>query len=407
MAANTSILTSSVITATSQHKRDFAEQIRRLYPELTQMLALVKGSNLDAWGKVAYSGKGMIGKRAVKRLDPEWATYTPIEVMYLVTVGGTTTLSVADTTFFQTGDKICNTTTGEVAIVSELTSSTQLTVTAITGSTFTSTAGDYITMLSSTYEEGTSRYNTVTNELTTNKTYLEIFREGVSIADTVKMTPQYTNEGMMERYKTDKMVQALRKLEGSMWFSKKATAGTTSTTIGGTAYPLYSMQGAVSYAGTAIDLGGAFSWETWNTVLYPQMPKYLKPDETLYFACGRKTAATMNQWANNSYLSMGSNAGDQKFGKKIKTYIMGGVLDVEVLTMETFDAGGFSDSGLFFQSSDLEYLHMEGYDVNVRENAQLPATMGQTDIIEGIVGLRSWSNGASIKLVKNLLTANA
>lgn len=404
MAANTGTISSSVITATSQHKRDFAEQIRRLYPELTRMLALVKGSNLDSYGKVAYSGKGMIGKKAVKRLDPEWATYTPIEVMYLTTGGTSSTAVIADNTFFQTGDTVVNTTTGEVAIVYELTGSTTLTVLAVTGGTWSCSAGDYIAMMASSFEEGTSRYANITNELTTNKTYLQIFREGLSIADTVRMTPQYTNEGMLERYSNDKMVQALRKLEGSLLFSKQATAGTTTTTIAGTAYPLYSMKGLLSYAGTAFDMNGGFNHETFNTTLYPIMPKTIKPNETLYMVCGRRTAAAMNQWAQNSYLTMGSNL-DTKFGKKIKTFIMGGALEIELLVHDLFDTGGYSNSAVFFQSSDLEYLFMEGMDVNIRENAQLPATMGLTNIIEGVVGLRSWSNGASVKYVNNLFAA--
>jgi hypothetical protein len=401
MADTTTIVTSSVISATSQHKRDYAEKFRRLYPELTKMLALVSGSNFDAYGKPAYSGKGMIGKRAVKRMDPEFATYTPAEILYQTTAGSSTTADIADTTMFQTDDIIVNTTTGEVAIVNALTSATRLTVTAVTGGTWSVTAGDYIAMLSSTFEEGTSRYNNISRELTTNKTYLHIFREGVSIADTVKNTPQYTDEGMMERYMGDKTYQALRKLETAFWLSEQGTSGTTSVTIGGTAYTLYSMRGAFKWAGSAYPLNGTFSWETFN-LLYEIMPKTIKPDETLYMACGRKAAATMNQWANNSYLHMGGNSDEQKFGKKIKTYIMGGHLDVEPLVMDIFDTGGLSNSALFFQSSDLEYMYMDKLDLKVRENAQLPATMGTTNIIEGVVGLRSKSAGASIKWVSEL-----
>jgi hypothetical protein len=401
MAENTTIVTSSVISATSQHKRDFAEKIRRLYSELTRILALVKGSNLDSFGKPAYSGKGMFDKKAVKRLDPEWSTFTPVDMLYVTTAGGATTADIADTTMFQTGDIIVNTRTAEVAVVNALTSSTRLTVTAVTGGTWSCSAGDYIAMLASTFEEGTSRYNNISRELTTNKTYLQIFREGVSVADTVKNTPQYTEEGMMERYMGDKTAQALRKLEGSFCFSKQGTSGTTSVTIGGTAYTLYSMQGITSYAGTAYSMEAGFNWESFNA-LYSIMPKTMHPDETIYMLTGRKVAGAMNQWANNSYLTMGTNTGD-KFGKKIKSYIMGGGVEVEPLVHDLFDTGGFANSAIFFQSSDLQYLFMEGLDLNVRENAQLPATMGTTNIIEGVVGLRSWSAGASIKWVSNLL----
>jgi hypothetical protein len=406
MAANTTMVTSSVITATSQHKRDVAERIRRLYPNLTKLVALVEGSNLDSFGKPAYSGKGMIKKKAVKRMDPEHFVYTPIDTLFLATGGSGTTVDIADTTMFQTGDTVVNTTTAEVAIVTALASGTELTVTPVTGGSFSCNAGDYIAMLASSFEEGTSRYANITNELTQVKTYLQIFREGISIADTVKNTPQYTNEGMLERYMTDKTMQALLKLEGSFLFSKQATAGTTSSSIGGTSYNLWSMKGLLSWAGTAVPMNAGFNWETFNTVLYPLMPKTLAPDETVYMLCGRKIAAEMNMWAERSYLTMGSNSNDDmRFGKKIKTYIMGGQLEIEPLVHDRFDSGGFSNSAIFFQSSDIEYLFMEGLDLKVRENAQLPATMGTTDIIEGVVGCRSYSNGANVKWITDLLAA--
>lgn len=401
---NAGIVSSSIITATSQHKRDVAERIRRLYSNLTKIIALVEGSTLDSFGKPAYSGKGMLKKKAVKRMDPEHFVYTPIDVLYQATAGTGTTVDIADTTVFQIDDTIVNTRTAEVAIVTTLTSGTQLTVTPVTGGTWSANVGDYIAMLASTFEEGTSRYANITNELTPVKTYLQIFREGISIADTVKNTPQYTNEGMLERYMTDKTMQALRKLEGSVLFSKQATAGTTTATIGGVAYPLWTMQGLLSWAGTNVPMGGSFNWETFNTILYPLMPKTLQQDETLYMLCGRKIASTMNQWVVQSYLTMGSNSdNDMRFGKKVKTYIMGGQLEIEPIVHELFDTGGMSNSALFFQSSDLEYLFMEGLDLKVRENAQLPSTMGTTDIIEGVCGLRSYSNGANIKWVSELL----
>jgi hypothetical protein len=405
MAATTTTLTSSVITATSQHKRDYAERIRRLYPGITKFLALVKGSNLDSFGKVAYSGKGMIPKRAVKRLDPECAVYTPIDVLYAVAGGnGTTTVDIADTTFFQTGDVIVNTRTLEVAVVATLTSATELTVTAITGGTFTSQVGDFIAMCMSTFEEGTARYSTITNELTTVKTYLQIFREGISISDTIKNTPQYTNEGMLERYQTDKMVQALRKMEASMLFSQQGTSGTTSVTIATVAYTLYTMRGACAWAGSAYSMGGGFNWENFNTQLYPIMPNTINADETLYMVCGRKVSGTMNQWVQNKRVIM-DDTKDMKFGAAAKTYVMGGGIPVELLVHDDFDRGGMQNTALFFQSSDLEYLYMEGMDINIRENAQLPAAMATTNIIEGAVGLVSRSNGANVKLVTDLFAA--
>jgi hypothetical protein len=84
---------------------------------------------------------------------------------------------------------------------------------------------------------------------------------------------------------------------------------------------------------------------------------------------------------------------------------MGGALEIEPLVHNLFDNGAYANSAVFFQNSDLVYRFMTGLDIKVRENAQLPSTMGQTNIIEGVVGLQSWSNGASVKLITNLLAA--
>lgn len=310
---------------------------------------------------------------------------------------------MADTTFLAVDDVVVNNSTGEVGIVYELYSSTTAYVFPVTGGTWSAAAGQYVTVCATTYEEGTARYSTITNELTTNKTYLQIFREGVAIADTVKNTPQYTEEGMLERYKTDKMVQALRKIENSFLFSTQATAGTTSTAITGDATRLlYTMKGIWSYGGTALDLNGSFNWETFNTVLYPQMPTTIMPDETVYMVCGRKIAATMNQWVQNKYMKV-SDGKSQKFGETASKYVMGGGLDIELIVHNSFEQGAYANSAMFFQSSDLVYRFMTGMDLNIRENCQLPYQMTQLDIIEGAVGLQSWSAGAAVKLVTNLL----
>lgn len=408
MAANTSTITQYANYSSGDfRKRDFSEILRRLNPSTTKMLALVDGSKLDAYGKPAYNGKGMIKKKKATRMDPEWTTYTPIAIMYAATGGSSTTIEVADTTYFQVNDQIINTTTAEVCIVTTLTSSTVLTVKAVSGGTWSCEAGQYVCLLASAYEEGTSRYSTVTKEPTVNKTYLQIFREGLSIADTTRKTQTETRESQVDIYNTNKMLDTLRKVETNFWFSKKSTAstGTTSVTISGTAYPVYSMQGMLNYAGTAIDMGGTFNWETWNTILYPQMPNTLMPKDVVYAAMGRKLASTMNQWAQNSYLTMGDNSGSMKFGRKTKSYYMGGDLEVEPLVMDCFDTGGLSDSIIFFQNSDLEYLFYEGLDINVLENAQDNAAMKKDSIFQGVVGLRSLSNGANIKWVKNCLSA--
>jgi hypothetical protein len=405
MAENTTVITSSVATATSQHKRDVSEILRRLNPSISRMLALVDGSKLDANGNVAYGGRGMIKKRSVNRMDPECFVFTPAEMSITATGGSATTANVADTTIFGTDDVIYNATTDQIAIVNTLTSSTVLTVTAVTGGTWSCTSGDVIKRLASTYEEGTRRYNTISRENTRVITYLQIIREGYGIANTAKSFEQYINESMKDQYAKNKMDEFMRKAESSFLFSKQATAGTTSTTIGGTAYPLYTMKGVSSWAASTVDLSGAFSHDVWNTSMYESMPDTLNGDETIYAIMGKKIAGTMNQWAANSYLVAGENSGEMKFGKKIKTYIMGGALEVEPIVHNEFNTGEWNDAIMLVQSSDLEYLYYKGLDINIRDNAEMNDEMAEKSVIECAIGLNSKSNGANIKVFKNCLSA--
>jgi hypothetical protein len=407
MASNASVITSSIYSDSGVQKRDMSEMLRRLTPEQVKMLALVDGTKLDPYGKPSYTGSGMIKKRAVSRIDPECALSVPIDLQYLATGGSGTTAVIADTTGWSTGDTIVNMDTAEVAIVSTLTSGTTLTVVPVSGSTWSCSAGQWIAMMASAYEEGTGRYSTVSSEPTTFKTRLQTFREGISIAEHIKYTPEYINEKGPQRYKTDKTLMALRKLETSMFMSRKSTSGSTSVTIGGVAYPLSTMDGVFTYAGTAIDMQGGLTWESFNTILHPQMPLTLNSGETLYCFTSRRIQGTMNQWVQDSHLMTGANSSETRFGKAVKTYLMGGNLEVEVVPHERFEHGVLNDSMLYIQSSDLEYLHLKNNDINVRENCGLKATMGTTDIIEGIVGLVSKTNGANIKWVKNCLSVAA
>lgn len=403
MTITNGMVTSTVQTAGSQYKRDFSEVYRRLYSNQTKILALIKGSTLDAKGKPSFTGNGMISKQSVTRMDPEWAIITPIDILYACTGGSVTTAVIGDTSGFQAGDKIVNNSTWEVAIVSAVTDTTTLTVVAV--GTWSCAAGQYIQMMSSTFEEGTSRYTAITKEPSVIKTYLEITREALSMAETAMRAPEYTTEKAQARNKTEMMLRTLTKIERSFIFSKHSATGTTSVTINNVKYPLYSMRGILDYAGEGTSLGGAFSWDTWDTVMYPLMPDILSDSETVYAFMSKKLAGVMNRWATQSYLTMGANASGVKFGKKIKTYLMGGHLEVEPIVHQAFNAGGLEDTMVLFPSSDLQYLFMKGLDLQVKENVQLPSTMGKDDIFQGVVGLKSWSNGAAIKVFTNCLNA--
>ena len=393
-------------TATGTLKRTVSDQLRRLNPVMSPLLALVKGVDVSPMGKLGYKG-GMIDKEATEHMKFEWFTETPIDIYATCTANGTActaaeeetgTAVVASTAAFRTRDIITNLRTLEVAVVNTVTSTTTLTVTSVT-TTWTPLTGDVIAMSCRTMEEGTSDITPLSDEPTNNYNFVFPFRYVVSIADTAKNSPHWT-EQPLERYMKANTMLTLRNLENAMILGQRAASGNTSTvTIGGTAYELYTTRGLLNYASNPINIGGAMSLDIWNTTVADNIPETMDPSKTIKAMMGKQKYNRLTNMANSKLIYMESGEPDE-FGVRPKKFMCGAYM-IEPVVSNLFDQSGLSNTAVLFDPADLKYRYKKGMDLQPKDNLQLPATWGKVRGVQGVVGLQCWSGGANVKLITN------
>lgn len=404
MAPSQSMVTTPVVTATGTLKRTVADGIRRLNPAVTPFLAIVKSGKVNDMGALSESD-GLIGKEKTDTMKFEWFTYTPVDVYATATAAGTScaaraetgTAVIADTSAFRTRDIVTNLTTLEVAVVNAVTNSTTLTLTGI--STWTCAEGDVIAMSSRTMEEGTSDITPLTKEPDNNYNYVYPFRYAISIADTAVNSPHY-GEPLLKRYMTDNSTHALRNLENGFFLGKRSTSGdTTTVTIGGTAYSMFTSRGILDYATSPIDAGGSMTFDRWSTYVFENLPKTQNPNKLLVMFAGRKIFGRMNNWANQKLIERDSGEKDV-FGTRTTKYFCG-AFTIKPMLHDLFDQGALQNTAVIFDPDDFTYMYKGGMDIQPKDNLQLPATWGTTRAIQGVVGLRCLSGGANVRTIIN------
>lgn len=389
-------VTTPAVTATGTLKRTVSDWIRRLNPVISPVMALVKTADIDPMGDASYN-KGLISQEATDTMKFEWFTLTPITVSFTATGGSSTYADMADTSTFIVRDVICNLNTKEVAIVNTLTSGTRITVTAV-GGTWSCAEGDTILLISNAQEEASSTAVSRTKEPSNNFNYCQIFRFPISIADTAKESPHY-GQPIWARYKQDNQYFTYRNLENMCLFTKKATSETTSVTIDGTAYSMYTTRGLYDYAGVTFDCSGTMTFDRWNTDLFNALPRTLKPTSSIKMLCGKRIWSQLNNWVAQKLIYMESGEKDE-FGVSAKRFMCGGYW-IEPVMHDAFNEPGNINEALIFDTEDVIYRYKAGYDLHIKENIQLPSVMGTTQELRGAIGFQVKSGGANIIKLTN------
>lgn len=387
---NKNTVVTSAVSTTGTLKRTVSDFIRRFSPIVSPVMSMVKTQGISELGDPSYS-KGLIDKKGTPTMKFEWYTSTPAAMYFTATGGSGTTAVISDTSGFITRDIIVNLTTLQVAIVNALTSGTTLTVTAI-GGTWSCSAGDVIALANNAQEEGSSTAVSRTIEPDNNFNYCQIFRFPVSIADTARNSPHYT-EDLVSRYKKENMYFTLRNMENGLWLGKKASSETTSVTIDGVAYTVYTSRGILDMSQVTYDCQGTMTYDLFNNDLYQSLPNTLDPDDELIMYCGRKIQATMNNWVQQKLMITESEK--DVFGSMATRFLCGN-FKVKPVVHELFDKGALANQFVILRSKDLVYRFKEGLDLQVKENIQNPAAMSRTDELRGVFGLQIISGGAEV-----------
>jgi hypothetical protein len=405
MAFSQTMVVTPTTLATGTIKRTVHDEIRRFNPNITPFLSLVKEGNVDNMGEQQYSN-GLISKEATPTMKFEWFTYTPISLLYEATggTGGATgTFTVADNTMWRTRDIVTNITQGfVVGIVTEVNADTvTVSVTKVGDDNWAASAGDVICMSCRTMEEGTSDITPLTKELDNNYNTVFPFRYSVSIADTAVGSPHFT-EKPLQRYMKDNMTFCLANMENALLFGRRATSGnTTSVTIGGTVFPMFTTRGLLNFAGNTID-GSGMTWDKFVSTTIEQLPNTLNPETPLIALMGRHSLAKFQGWSNQNFIHLESGKKDE-FGIVVKKFLAGPYTIIPRVhnSYDQLAGNPLRNVVTIFPPDDLTYMYKTDMDLETKDNLQNPGTWGTTRAIQGVFGLRSLSAGSSITNITN------
>lgn len=395
-----STVATPLTTTTGTLQRDVSDVIRRLNPKLSPICSLVKSGDVDKDGFPSYS-KGMISKLGTEQMKFEWFTSTPLDIAFTATggtSGATGTVTMADNSIFAARDTVVNTKDGSYGMVTGLTSTDTINVTGI-GGNWSVSNGDVVVRLATVYEEGSSNPFSRTKEPDNNYNFVFPFRTSWTIAETALNSKHY-GEPLPKRYATDAMYDTLRGMENSMIMAQRASSNnTTSVTIDGTAYSMYSTRGLWNFAAVEFDVSGAMSWEKWNKNFANTLPTTLDPDSVLYLLCG-KTKYNDLQYLANKQLIQKENGETDEFGMKVDKFYCGGYL-VQPILHDLFNQGSFANSALLFDSKDVVYRFKAGLDMSVKDNIQSPSFAGVQREFRGVIGIQVMSGGANVVKLTN------
>jgi hypothetical protein len=283
-------------------------------------------------------------------------------------------------------------------------SATAPTITCISA-TWSASVGDVIAMSCRTVEEGTSDITPLTKEPDNNYNYVFPFRYSVSIADTAMNSPHYAEQPLV-RYMTDNLTFTLRNVENAMFLGKRAASGdTTTVTIGGTAYAMFTTRGLLDYgtspiltSGTnPIDAGGTLTYDQWSTRVFENLPNTLNPSKTIVMFCGKKIMGRMQAWGSQKLMQIEYGDVDE-FGVRPVKFICG-AFTVKPVMHNLFDQGALTNQAVIVDPDDLVYRFKTGMDIDTKDNLQLPATWGTTRAVQGVVGLQCISGGANVRTI--------
>lgn len=401
----TSAVTTPAVSTTGTLQRDVSDQIRELWPDSAPMNSLIAAGTATAGNEV--TAKGRIGKRVCKTMKPEAFVYTPISVGYVVaSLTGSDPLTpvVSSGTGLRVNQTVINARTNEVGVIDAISSTTNLTITAVSGSTWTGCAvGDYLVSLAPAYKEGSSSVGMMTIK-SEDQIYndIQIMRFPVEIAISAKNNPNYGGD-LWKNIKQRGMTDAKRALENAMLFSQRATAETgTSTSNLGT---VRTMRGLEKWAALSFDANGAMNAEKFRSNLGLSFGDTVNDNDDYVMFCGRRIFSDVQSWIYDKWESPKSGEIDVAGLKSFKIITAGPT--ITVIKHNAYDQLGMQTKALVFRPDDVFYYAKEGLDLQVNQGIQTPDSHTQKDEIFAYATILPVDGGANIMSVTNWSTPGA
>lgn len=396
-----SAITTQAIATTGIRQRTVADTIRHLFPGNPIMGFISSGS---ANGYDVTKENFRIGKAKVNNTLFENFTYTPLAISTTISAyTNDTTFTIADYNDVVLGSVLVDTVSKTACRVSAL-STGDVTATSIGSTAFTTAAGRTLLILPPTYKENsTSPYVLMKDEDNLYNT-LQINRFAFEISASAEKVPYYGTPKYWKRIKERGVIEGLRKMEAAFIFSERASSGETTTdaTLGN----FRSTRGLWRWAvagGASDDVGGALTYDYVTQTLATKFNSSVGSSTKKIALMGTQTYGLFLGMAreNSSFLLDASKEyKDVTLGTQVSRVLTGkGAIDLMV--HDLFDKVGLEKNILIFNPDAIEYVYMDGRDIQARNNIQGNDQDGYKDEMFAEWGVRVNDGGASLLTLTN------
>ena len=292
---------------------------------------------------------------------------------------GATSLIVDDSTVFQVGDIITDTSTGETLLVTGVNDATNTIEVQRSFGTVAAAQiddNDYLYKLGPAMEEGYTVPESLVTKKVKKSNYTQIFSKSVEITKTAENVDTYGgNRRAFERRKVG--IEFLREIESQFLWGEKAedTSGTHPRRSTGGVYEFISTNAPTLDMNSASLTESAF--EGWLKDIF------LYDEEDRFLFTGVLVNSQISQFATGKQrMEPGTTI---KYGVKVKTYHSANG-DVHIATDRHF-IGPHAGKGLCLKMEELTYRYLQNSDVALELNLQNKKDKVKLDEYSAEIGL--------------------
>jgi len=233
-----------------------------------------------------------------------------------------TTVVVDHVTYFKAQDLVLNTRTGEIVLVTTVTTATSTLTISRGYGTVTAAAmldNDELRRIGNAFEEGAGADTSKTVQVDTITNYCEIFKTSLTLTGSEMSTSLYGGMDLPLRQKMAGVEHSM-KIESAFLFGQAYERLTTSAVNPATSHPIRTTRGILRFiSSNAVSIPGACSEATFNQEFLRYVftaDKNYRKKRTVFVS--PLVGAVMNQWANGKIQLVPS---DQTFGITVNRYL--------------------------------------------------------------------------------------
>lgn len=369
----------------------------RFVPQIQDMIWNY-GPNLNPLIRLAYKNK----KRGVK--NQTFKVLNDKRLPRFDAVNDASGMNTTDTamvvdhgSYFRVGDVLEVTRTHEHCLVTAISTNTLTVVrgydTTAAGTGVAIVDNDEVRILGQAQSERAATPSIVTTSVGTITNYAQIMSRAIGLSVVRDHTEEY---GMKEKQRQKQQQMDEFKIDCNNFFmfgKPLADVEASSPLDSSVADSRYKTGGLKYYIDTyqttnvPLDAGGVITQSTfWDHIapLYEDMPEdSTSQTKELIALCGRSSFFAIHQWG---LPPMQTTPGIKSLGFALSTY-QAPVGKINVVQDYSLRGTEYADYCFIVNPSDLEYVYMEGLDMQIKPNVQLPNVKEVIDEVWGVVGL--------------------